>query len=86
MKQVTLTQVQKALLYIQALGHSEADIVMTSDDFSYDSAPTVCMQSKQVLIDGDPPVYQSIYIRLHQVDVEAFAAAYDRNIEHILIK
>ena len=62
MKQVNLTQVQKALLYIKALGHFEADIVYTGDD-PMDDEPTVAMQSKHILIDGDPPVYQSLYIR-----------------------
>ena len=82
MKQVNLTEVQKALLYIKALGHYEADIVRTGDDPA-DDEPTVAVQSKQVLIDGGPPVYQSVYIRLHQSDVEAFAKAYDTNIEHL---
>ena len=82
MKQVKLTQVQKALLYIKALGHFEADIVYTGDD-PVDDEPTVAMQSKHILIDGDPPVYQSLYIKLHQSDVEAFARAYDTNVEHL---
>lgn len=82
MKQVNLTQVQKALLYIKALGHTEADIVSTGDDPVEDGL-TVTVQSKHVLIEGDPPVYQSLYIRLHQSDVDAFAGAYDSQVEHL---
>ena len=82
MKQVNLSKVQKALLYIQALGHTEADIVSTGDDPVEDGF-TVTVQSKQVLIEGDPPVYQSLYIRLHQSDVDAFAGAYDTQVEYL---
>tara|TARA_Y100001972_G_scaffold45280_1_gene55924 strand:+ start:173 stop:451 length:279 start_codon:yes stop_codon:yes gene_type:complete len=82
MKQVKLTQVQKALLYIKALGHTEADIVSTGDDPVEDGL-TVTVHSKQILIEGDPPVYQSLYIRLHQSDVEAFAGAYDTQVEYL---
>ena len=82
MKQVNLTQVQKALLYIKALGHTEADIVSTGDDPVEDGL-TVTVQSKHVLIEGDPPVYQSLYIRLHQSDVDAFAGADDSQVEHL---
>jgi hypothetical protein len=82
MKQVNLSKVQKALLYIQALGHTEADIVSTGDDPVEDGF-TVTLHSKQILIDGDPPVYQSLYIRLHQSDVDAFAGAYDTQVEYL---
>ena len=63
MKQVNLSKVQKALLYIQALGHTEADIVSTGDDPVEDGL-TVTVQSKQVLIGRRPAC---VPIAVHQV-------------------